>query len=296
MLIINYEEKQVMIQINLVYDDIKDWLPQTTEKLAQYLKSSDQDLELNQAEWILCIKGENQKGDFALKRIFKHQIKQNVYDIKNIELNTFKELIKEEHLETYVRVQYHKYVCRSKKLNYTSYKNQQISKQLPQDKVENFEKVIEKIEIKNEKPFPLWLLEKNSYNQQYYLQEYKVFHAFRDVEKNITKYVLADSDADLKEGLLQLYVYDEREKVFIYKFLISQKLNEFLNDTAFDEKVTFENHPLIKLRQSEFKKEIGMHPFFYTDKTSDYAEKIDFSHFQKEKFKEATFKLGHDLY
>jgi hypothetical protein len=285
-----------MIQINLKYDDIKEWLPQTTEKLAQYLKSTDEDLILNEAEWILCIKGENQKGDFALQRIFKHQIKQNVYDIREIDYKTFKELIKEEHLETYVRVQNHKYVCRSKKLNYTSYKNQQLSKQLPQEKNESREKVMEKIEVKNEKPYPLWLLEKNSYRHQYYLQEYKVFHAFRDVEKNVIKFIVADSEADLKEGLLQLYVFDYSTSTLSYKFIISQKLNEFLTNASFDEKIEFEGHPIVKLRQAEFKKELGVHPFFYTDKTVDYPEKIDFSHFQKEKFKESTFKLGNDMY
>lgn len=285
-----------MIQINLKYDDIKDWLPQTTDKLAQYLKSTDEDLDLNEAEWILCIKGENQKGDFALQRIFKHQIKQNVYDIQDIDYKTFKELIKEEHLETYVRAQNHKYVCRSKKLNYTSYKNQQLSKQLPQEKNESREKVIEKTEVKTEKPYPLWLLEKNSYSHQYYLQEYKVFHAFRDIEKNVIKFIVAESEADLKEGLLQLYVFDYPSATLSYKFIISQKLNEFLTNTSFDEKVEFDGHPLVKLRQSEFKKELGIHPFFYTDKTVDYSEKIDFSHFHKEKFKESTFKLGNDIY
>lgn len=285
-----------MIQINLKYNDIKDWLPQTTEKLAQYLKSSDEDLILSNAEWVLCIKGENQKGDFALQRIFKHQIKQNIYDIHEIDNKTFKELIKEEHLETYVRAQNHKYVCRSKKLNYTSYKNQQLSKQLPNEKTESHEKVIEKTEITHEKPYPVWILERNSYSNHYYLQEYRIFHAFRDVEQNVVKFILSDSENDVKEGLLQLYVFDYDKKMFTYKFIISSKLNEFLNQTAFDEKVEFEKHPLVKLKQVEFKKELGTFPFFYNKNTVDYPEKIDFSHFDKEKFKETTFKLGNDMY
>lgn len=234
---------------DLSFDNAKNWLPQTTEKIIKYLentirntkKINIENFKIENTKWKVCLKPKNDKAGLQLNKVVK---KEEVF-LDNID--KFKKILELSHLvEIHLKAIFDKIAYTSKSISYSSFKNQH-------EYIIQKEKLLQKnnlIAQRANKFFSANELVKNNKllfsPNDLEINQGKILNAiyFEFIENN-NQFVLGfNNQEDIEDEIYTLYSIDHYNKNIILKYFFAKdiakeiyKINDFAEHNISNKKI-----------------------------------------------------------